>query len=295
MSNIKGLAADGGRGVPAPGIDSPVGRSGLGKNADDTRPTGEKVSKVWRLPEKLTGWRPTVGELLAKWSTLPVGERKARYEEALRICKGDAERAELVEEITTKDFSRMLARSLSDIYRLADLAAKDKTAGEALRKAREAAGVRITGSTRNRFTPWVNWAFHGTPAANRTRFASALLCAKQKNVEVDEFAAFLEREGGIVACANFITEQRNKAAGLPSAKARAEAAAKELVKARMANALELKIARGADLPRDGVVAGLFKIEPGGNGLLLAWRPASDREVLSYGKTTPAASARRRRA
>ena len=295
MSNIKKLAADGGRGVPAPGIDSPVDRSGLGRNADDTRPTGEKVSKVWRLPERLPGLGPTVGELLAKWSTLPAGERKARYEEALRICKRDAERAETVEEITKNHHSHVLAGNLSNIYRLANLAAKDKTTGEALRKAREAAGVRITGSTRNPFTPWVNWAFPGTPAANRTRFASALLYAEQKNVEVDEFAAFLEKQGGIVACAKSITEQRKKAAGLPSAKAKAEAEAKELVETRTANALELRIARGADLPRDGVVAGLLKIGPGGNGLLLAWRPASDREVLSYGKATPAASARRRRA
>src|SRR5215208_2642022 len=35
MSNIRNLAADGGRGVPAPGVDSPVDRSGTGRNSDD--------------------------------------------------------------------------------------------------------------------------------------------------------------------------------------------------------------------------------------------------------------------
>jgi hypothetical protein len=164
-----------------------------------------------------------------------------------------------------------------------------------LKENLKAAGVRTTRSTKNPFTPLVTWALgKKAAAANRSRCASALLYAKKNDKKPDEFIEFLKSEGGIVACAARITERRNKAAGLPTAEAEAEG----LIKVCMAHAPKFKIAQSVSLPgglpEGGVITGLLKIEPRGDCFLLAWHPASTREVLSYGRTKPAVSARRKR-
>jgi hypothetical protein len=179
---------------------------------------------------------------------------------------------------------------LADVYHLSRLAAADKITRIALDHRIRAAGIKANKNTRNEYTLLVNYIFgKKIPAASRTRFADTILLAAQENVKVGDFAAFLEEQGGIVACSKRITDQRKKAAGLPTA----EAKARDIIKARMADAPKFKVPQKLGLPEGHVVCVALKVGPDGNCYFLGSHDASLGEILALDKAQAAVSAKRK--
>ncbi len=197
------------------------------------------------------------------------------------LCRKGADDVAQSEEQTARSEEQTASKrveTLADVYRLKEYTDSKSGARKKLQKAYEEAGIRVSKSTTNEFTPLVKLIFSkNTPPATLSRYAAALWLAEKKKIGPDGFVGFVQENGGVTECARLATERRGKASGRLD---RAEMLEQKL-KERRKNATVVKMARRrVDLTGGGLYVLLADCTRDGKYRCLGHRPVSDSEALS---------------
>jgi hypothetical protein len=142
-------------------------------------------------------------------------------------------------------------------------------ATKTMHRAYKEAGIRLTKSTANPFTPLVKLIFPNTVVrGSLSRYASALLFAEKEKVKSGAFANFLKKEGGVGKCASRLSAMRRAANGRADS---SEALVAKLKKLRK-TATVVKLDKAIKLSNQGFDVLLVERVDSRTARLLAQRP-----------------------